>query len=221
MFNVVSLCLIPPNRITRTFFDPRPHRPAKSSQTYDTQPSNDTLPAICYRELLANFKYPDCASELSRKNGVNVRIAEGADTEAVYQIQKNSPADGSVGQGYSTIKALVENRQILIAEAIISGQTEKAGAVFFHCSDDPLNYDYITQPENHNLRSKNLYDFWIVVDREKRASDDQTSVAKTLIAASKHLAGQLNKEAVIAYSRHSRPHDNQALGANVGATRKL
>ena len=150
---------------------------------------------------VADFSYSAAANDTARDQGVSVRIAQRDEVERIREVQAASPAEESLHLSGDQIESLVNNNQVLVASVLHDEQPKIAGAIFFHCSNEPPNYPFVTDAGNHSLSGKNLYDFWIITDKDHRRAPDGTVVAANLIRASKELADEIGVEGVRAYSR--------------------
>lgn len=155
--------------------------------------------------LRENFQYtsPSTAPSLdtSVKTSVSIRCANPNDLNSIVDIQSKSPADFQIRLKEAQIERLVSNHQVLLAEISREGEKIEAGAIFFTSATKVTSYQQALDPSYYDPQGTHLYDFWIIVHKERATSADGTSVSTALISASDALAELLGKDGVIAFSR--------------------
>ncbi len=161
----------------------------------------DSSEILQHTRIINSFIFNAAADQSKLENGVNVKIASSEDLGSIIEIQKNSPSDPSIRLLDSQIAKLIDNHQVLIAKTNTDKGQLAAGAIFFTSSYMPDTYAKAIDPANYAPLAPYIYDFWIIVHKDRAKAVDKTSVSDSLISASASLANDLNKQGVIAYSR--------------------
>ncbi len=151
--------------------------------------------------LREHFTFTTTSRSPSISNPVSVRCATAADLASIVEIQGKSPADFQIHLSTHQITELVHNQQVLVAEFQKDGAIVQAGAIFFTSSSHLTRYQDALNPAHYDAHGSHLYDFWIIVHKERATTSDGTSVSTSLIHASDALATGLGKDGVIAFSR--------------------
>lgn len=184
-------------------------------------PSAGTETAAIRQGLLRQeFTFTSPSKGTSTAAPVAVRCARPSDLDAIVEVQSHSPADFQIRLSAEQIERLVNNQQVLVAETTKDGIPMHAGAIFFTSSTKLTTYQHALDPEHYEPHGSHLYDFWIVVHKERATTADGTSVSTSLIQASDALAERLGKQGVIAFSRAggARPRFYRTLDQSVGSS---
>lgn len=162
----------------------------------------ENLPDTKIKRVTANI-----LKKLQPERDIRIKIADPVHIDDIVRIQQNSGADPNLFLTEEEIKALVNNKQVIIAEATVSRLRVISGAVFISSSHNPDKYSQLKTPSNLK-KGEYLYDFWIVVDlltkinnKPINKSDNGYKVADMLISRSDKYRAKLGKKATIAFSR--------------------